>query len=168
MKMLTSGSEQGTRFHRVWLLLLVLILPIGLQAGGIEVQEFDDPAQEERYKKLIAELRCLVCQNQNIADSNAELAQDLRRKTYELVREGKSEEEIVAYMVQRYGNFVLYRPPLATSTALLWIGPFIILGIGVVVLFKVIRRRRREAMESMDEARLERARALLEEDGAGK
>jgi cytochrome c-type biogenesis protein CcmH len=141
---------------------------MGVQAGGIEVHQFDNPTDEARYKKLIAELRCLVCQNQNLADSNAELALDLRRKTYDLVRSGKTDEEIVNYMVERYGDFVLYRPPLNTTTALLWVGPFVILGIGVVVLLNLIRRRRRQAAEVMDETRLDRARALLEEEEPDK
>jgi len=145
------------------------LTPLVAQAGGIEVHQFDNPVDEERYKKLIAELRCLVCQNQNLADSNAELAQDLRRKTYELIRSGKTDEEIINYMVERYGDFVLYRPPLKTTTALLWVGPFVILGIGVVVLLKVIRRRRREAAEVMDETHLGRARAaLLQEEEPDK
>ena len=153
-----------------WLLWMMLALPLAptVHAGGIDVYQFDNPAEEERYKKLIAELRCLVCQNQNIADSNAELAQDLRRKTYELVRAGKSDGEIVDYMVQRYGNFVLYRPPLSTTTMLLWLGPFIILGIGIVVLFNLIRRRRKQALDVAPEENLERARALLEQDETTK
>ena len=100
----------------LWLLLA------GMPAfAAVEVHEFDDPVQEARYKKLIAELRCLVCQNQNLADSNAELAQDLRNKTYEMVRAGQSDEDIIGYMVQRYGDFVLYRPPLKATTVLLWL-----------------------------------------------
>ncbi|MGD2083564.1 MAG: cytochrome c-type biogenesis protein CcmH, partial [Chromatiales bacterium] len=104
-----------------------------------EIYDFDTPAQEERYTRLIGELRCLVCQNQNLAASNAELAQDLRRKTYDMVMAGKSNEEIVSYMVQRYGDFVLYRPPFKATTAMLWVGPFVILAGGVVVLLTIIR-----------------------------
>lgn len=149
-------------------LIVVLALPFAAQAGGIEVHSFDDATQEARYKKLIAELRCLVCQNQNLADSNAELAQDLRRKTYDLVRSGKTDEEIIDFMVQRYGDFVLYRPPLNTTTALLWIGPFIIFGVGIVVLVNLIRRRRRQAADVVADDRLDRARALLEQDETSK
>lgn len=145
--------------------LLIWLLLAGMPVyAAVEVHEFDDPAQEARYKKLIAELRCLVCQNQNLADSNAELALDLRNKTYEMIRAGQSDEEIIGYMVQRYGDFVLYRPPLRTSTVLLWIGPFIIMGVGVAVLFNVIRRRRRAAAEAVEEDRLARARELLEQE----
>jgi cytochrome c-type biogenesis protein CcmH len=102
-----------------------------------------------------------VCQNQNLADSNAELAQDLRRQTYEMVQAGKSNEEIVAYMVQRYGDFVLYRPPLRPTTMLLWIGPFIILGIGVLILLAFIRRRSREQAPAMSAEEIARAESLL-------
>ncbi|MEN8174203.1 MAG: cytochrome c-type biogenesis protein [Pseudomonadota bacterium] len=145
------------------LLGLGLLLSLGLQAG-IETYQFDTPEQEASYKRLIAELRCLVCQNQNIADSNAELAQDLRRKTYEMVRQGKSEKEIVAFMVQRYGDFVLYRPPVNQQTLLLWIGPFIIFGVGIAVLFVFVRRRRNRSAPEPAPDNLDRARALLEED----
>lgn len=140
---------------------LAVALPV---SAAVEVHQFDSPAQEARYKKLIAELRCLVCQNQNLADSNADLAKDLRNKTYDMIRAGQSDEEIISYMVQRYGDFVLYRPPLKTSTVLLWLGPFLILGVGVAVLLNFVRRRRRAATESVEEDRLVRARRLLEEE----
>lgn len=165
-----SMNKPGTgRFALlVWVVVFALALPLAAQAGGIEVHGFDDATQEARYKRLIAELRCLVCQNQNLADSNAELAQDLRRKTYELVKSGKSDEEIVDFMVQRYGEFVLYRPPLNTTTALLWIGPFIIFGIGIALLVNLIRRRRRQAVDVVTDDRLDRARTLLEQDEISK
>ena len=130
----------------------------------VEVLEFESPAHEERYNKLIAELRCLVCQNQNLADSNAELAVDLRRKTYELVSKDKSEKEIASYMVQRYGDFVLYRPPLNSSTLLLWTGPFIILLVGVSLLIRTIRRRRAEQGVNVDDASLRAAATLLDSE----
>ena len=124
------------------LLLVVMSLWLGsAQASTIETYRFDTPRQEALYKKMIAELRCLVCQNQNLADSNAELAQDLRRKTYEMVSAGQSEQEIVSYMVARYGNFVLYRPPLNNTTLFLWGGPFIILAVALLILIRVVKRR---------------------------
>lgn len=91
-------------------MFLLFLVPLVVNAR-VDVYPFQNPAQEARYKKLIEELRCLVCQNQNLADSNAELAQDMRRVTYEMVSRGESDEQIIAYMVQRYGDFVLYRPP---------------------------------------------------------
>src|SRR5436190_7331511 len=101
--------------------------------------EAADPALEARMVKITSELRCLVCQNQTIADSNASLAVDLRRETRELLKQGKSDAEIVDYMTARYGDFVLYRPPLRATTVLLWFGPVLLLGIGGAVLVGVLR-----------------------------
>ena len=143
--------------------LFVFVLPLQLNAA-IDAYFFDDPEKEARFQNLIAELRCLVCQNQNLADSNAELAQDMRQLTYEMVQKGSSDEEIVAFMVQRYGDFVMYRPPFKTSTAMLWVGPFIILGIGITVLFLFIRRRNKEPVPEISAADLERAEQLLKTD----
>ncbi len=148
--------------HRGLLLALLGLVLTSAALARVEVLEFDTPEHEERYNKLIAELRCLVCQNQNLADSNAELAVDLRRKTYEMVSKDKSEREIADYMVQRYGEFVLYRPPLNRNTLLLWIGPFIILLIGVALLIRTIRRRRAEQGVDVDETRLKAAAELLD------
>jgi cytochrome c-type biogenesis protein CcmH len=143
------------------LTLVVLLLFNGVAGAIVEIHTFDTAEQEARYDKLIAELRCLVCQNQNLADSNAELAQDLRQQTYEMIMQGKSDEEIVAYMVARYGDFVLYRPPFKTSTALLWIGPFVILVVGVLIVLRLARRKQKSEPE-LDEAERARIRELLE------
>jgi cytochrome c-type biogenesis protein CcmH len=148
---------------RLLLSILCLLISTGALAR-VEVHDFDSPEQEQRYNKLIDELRCLVCQNQNLADSNAELAVDLRRKTYEMVKQDKSEQEIADFMVDRYGDFVLYRPPLNSSTLLLWTGPFIILSIGVALLIRTIRRRRADATVDVDEVTLKTAASLLETD----
>ncbi|MDP2008147.1 MAG: cytochrome c-type biogenesis protein CcmH [Rubrivivax sp.] len=102
-----------------------------------------DPALEKRTLAVAAELRCLVCQNQTIADSNADLAVDLRNQVREMLRKGQSEAEIVAYMTARYGDFVLYRPPVKSSTALLWFGPAALLVTGLTILVLVLRRRSR-------------------------
>ena len=149
---------------RVLLVLVLLIAAVVPATAAVEILDFDNPTDEARYKRLIAELRCTVCQNQNLADSNAELARDLRNKVYTMIRDGKTDEEIYAFMVQRYGNYILYRPPLKTSTALLWVGPFLIMGVGVAVLLNVVRRRRRMAAEVVEEDRLARARELLEQE----
>ena len=144
-------------------LLACLLLAVATQAR-VEVLSFETPADEARYNKLIDELRCLVCQNQNLADSNAELAVDLRRKTYEMVRQGKSEQEIADYMVERYGEFVLYRPPLTKNTLLLWAGPFIILLVGVSLLIRTILRRRVEQDAGVDAASIQNAASLLDSE----
>ena len=145
--------------------LLGLLLAFSSHAK-VEVLQFESREHEERYNNLIAELRCLVCQNQNLADSNAELAVDLRRKTYEMVSKDKTEKEIANYMVQRYGDFVLYRPPLNSSTLLLWVGPFIILLVGVTLLIRTIRRRRAELGVNVDDASLKAAANLLDKRDA--
>ena len=142
--------------------VLLLSFPLLVQ-GAIEVHKFDDPGKEKTYKELIDELRCLVCQNQNLADSNADLAKDLREKTYEMVEAGKSKDEIVEWMVNRYGDFVLYRPPLQRNTLLLWLGPFFILLIGVVVLIRFIRRHPAGSEHILTEEERRRAEALLHE-----
>jgi len=144
---------------RNWLVLLLTLALVSFTAAArIEVHTFDTPEQEALYKQLINELRCLVCQNQNLADSNAELAQDLRQQTYEMVKKGASRDDVVDYMTSRYGDFVLYRPPFKASTAMLWIGPFVILGTGVFGVASFIRKRAREkdtVLSSADHARAE-------------
>ena len=100
-----------------------------------------DPQLEARLKALSSELRCLVCQNTTLADSDAPLAEDLRKEIRTLMREGKNDEEVVAYLVERYGDFVRYRPPMQANTALLWIGPFIMLLIGAITLVLVLKKR---------------------------
>ncbi len=101
-----------------------------------------DPALEQRVQRLANELRCLVCQNQTIADSNAELAVDLRQQVREQLQQGKSEQEILDYMVHRYGDFVRYRPPVKAQTLVLWLGPFLLMAGGLLVLLRFLRRRR--------------------------
>lgn len=109
-----------------------------------------DPALEARVLAIAAELRCLVCQNQTIADSNAELAVDLRRQVREMLSSGKSQAEIYSYMTDRYGDFVLYRPPLKGSTALLWFGPALLMVAGVGTLVLILRRRQRLAADRFE------------------
>jgi cytochrome c-type biogenesis protein CcmH len=105
--------------------------------------EAADPVLEERMTRITSELRCLVCQNQTIADSHADLAVDLRRQTRELLKQGKTDREVLDYMTARYGDFVLYRPPLQANTALLWFGPAAMLLAGAAVLVVILRRRTR-------------------------
>lgn len=143
--------------------VMLLLLPLSLHAD-IDAYEFEDPAKEVLYKKLTKELRCTVCQNQDIADSNAELAQDLRRKTYQMVQDGKDEAYVLDYMSQRYGDFVLYRPRLQTNTLLLWAGPFIILLVGVFVLLRIIRRKPETSSDELNDDDRKRAEQLLERE----
>jgi cytochrome c-type biogenesis protein CcmH len=112
--------------------------------------EAADPALEARMLRIASELRCLVCQNQTIADSSASLAVDLRRETRTLLRQGKSDREVIDYMTARYGDFVLYRPPLKATTALLWFGPAVLLLGGATVLLLVLRQRSRLAADAFE------------------
>lgn len=125
-----------------------------------------DPVAEKRLQHLSEELRCLVCQNQTIADSNAELAQDLRREIRGMIKDGKSDKEIIDFMVVRYGDFVLYRPPVKGITLLLWGGPVTLMLLGLVVLVRYLRRRAARIADeqplSADET--SRADALLKEN----
>ena len=146
------------------LILLIALFSSTVVLAGVEVHTFENPEQEKQYNRLIAELRCLVCQNQNLADSNAELAQDLRQEVYEMIQSGATDQEIVSFMVARYGDFVLYRPPFKATTAFLWIGPFIILIAGFVILLVVIRKRRQTSAVELDETAQARARQLLNDN----
>ena len=145
---------------------LVLNASPALASSATEAALAADPVAEKRLLGLSEELRCLVCQNQNIADSNAELAQDLRREIRGMIKDGKSDKEIIDFMVTRYGDFVLYRPPVQGNTLLLWGGPIVLLILGIFALVRYQRRRaERVAAEdkplSADEA--SRADALLKE-----
>jgi len=122
----------------------------------------EDPAMEQRLVRISEELRCLVCQNESLAGSRADLAQDLRREIRDLIRQGKTDQEIRDFMVSRYGDFVLYRPPVKPMTWLLWAGPFALMAIGLVVLVVVVRRRKSvtEAVVLTDQQR-QRAEDLL-------
>ncbi|WP_428449457.1 cytochrome c-type biogenesis protein [Photobacterium nomapromontoriensis] len=135
--------------------------------AAIDVYEFDSTDQEQTFQELTATLRCPKCQNNNIADSNATLAQDMRHKTYELLQQGKSKQDVVDYMIARYGNFVTYDPPVMASTLILWLGPLLFIVIGFTVL--VVRSRKSSAKAASNEelASDEQARlkALLSEMG---
>ena len=118
-------------------LKLLLVLLFSLPAwAAIETYQFSSPQQEETYQQLTQQLRCPQCQNNNIADSNATISNDMRAKVYELLQQGKSKQEVVDYMVQRYGNFVTYDPPLILPTLFLWLIPAALLLLGVIVLFR--------------------------------
>ena len=144
-----------------YLFLLVLALPFTVQANSIEVYTFDNKEQEKQYHSLIEDLRCLVCQNQNIAESNAELAKDMRRKTYEMIKQGQSEQEISEYMVTRYGDFVLYRPPFNPMTWLLWFGPVLVFVFGVIYVVRLMKSQSAESQQvALNEEEIERIKSL--------
>lgn len=130
--------------------------------AAIDTFEFENVKQEQTFHDLTKLLRCPKCQNQNIADSNAELAKDLRNKTYELVKQGKSEEEVVDYMVARFGNFVRYDPPVTPATIFLWLGPLLFIVLGVLMLFRLIRKQSSKAID-LDGDEQQKLQQLLKE-----
>ncbi len=146
---------------------LAALMSVGsmMAVAAIDVYEFETAEQEAQFKELGNTLRCPKCQNNTIADSNAPLAQDLRQKVYEMTIDGKSDQEIVDYMIARYGNFVTYKPPFTAATAILWLGPLgIVLG-GITLI--VLRSRKRDAttkdfLSSEEQARLKQ---LLDDEG---
>jgi len=149
----------------------LVVVALTLLAGplsAIEAEGFEDPDKQKVYRELVDELRCLVCQNQNLADSNAELAQDLRREIRTMISDGDSKNSIVDFMVARYGEFVLYKPRFTANTLALWIGPFVFLLIGLLIVYRMARKSstQPESVDS-DERALQRARDLLQSDTAG-
>lgn len=147
------------------LLQLLILMTLSLSSfAAVEYRKFDNPQKEEVYNTLINEIRCLVCQNQTIADSNADLAKDLRRQVYEMLQKGKSKLDIANFMTDRYGDFVLYNPPFKAKTSLLWLGPAVFLIIGLITLILYSRKKRKvDSIElSADEkAKQEKVKAML-------
>ncbi len=149
------------QFCKILLFSFFISFSAGILAGSIESHSFDDPKKEAIYKQLIQELRCLVCQNQNIAGSNAELAQDLRRQTYEMVTKGASRDDVVDFMVTRYGDFILYRPPFKFKTLLLWVGPPLFLLLSLMFLVNYMRKKPQAAEVVLDKKQRNSVRDLL-------
>ena len=159
---------------RVWLLRVCVVMMAWTQMAYTfnTVQAADapttasDPVLEAQVQRVASELRCLVCQNQTIADSHAELAIDLRNQVRDMLKRGDSEQQIIEYMTARYGDFVLYRPAFKPTTYLLWLGPFVLLVLGLVMLWRVLRQRRpQNAATELSAQERERVQSLLK-DGA--
>lgn len=134
-------------------------------AYTLEEFTFDDPARTDEFHDLIGELRCLVCQNESLAGSQAGVAQDLREEVYRMMREGQSRQEVVDFLVARYGDFVLYEPPIKPSTYILWFGPFILVGVGGFLLFRTLQRKKAEPEQDLSEAERARLQQLLAKTG---
>ena len=147
---------------RAWLLLAYFLAAIALPAHATEALPLaEDPIVEQRLLVIAEEVRCLVCQNESLAGSRADLAQDLRREIRELIKQGKTDKEVMDFLVSRYGDYVRYRPPVKPTTWLLWGGPFVLLVAGLVALVLFVRRRRSASELSPEEQR--EAAALLGE-----
>lgn len=147
-------------------LILALLLSLGVASAHSSTLadfKFDDPARERDFRELIEELRCLVCQNESLAGSQAELAQDLRREVYGLLQQGKDKEQVISFLVTRYGDFVLYNPPLKPSTYPLWFGPFVLFAIGGFFLARTLLRKRQSGESELSAEEQERLKTLLAE-----
>ncbi len=150
------------RLFPVMLVTLLLSFTTTVTAEAtLESFSFASEAEQQHFRELIAELRCLVCQNQSLADSDAELAHDLRAEVYDLIQQGRSDEEIITFLVDRYGDFVLYKPPMKPSMYLLWFGPFVLLGIAAVLLLKALRRQRQVPVAEISAEQRKRLDAVL-------
>ena len=145
-----------------WLAAVVFGLTLtGIAHAAIDTYEFANDAERDRFRELTKELRCPKCQNQDIADSNAPIATDLRREIYRMLGEGKDNQQILDFMVARYGDFVLYKPALTSKTAVLWFGPLALLVGGLVVIGVIVgRRRRTEQTEGSDTLSAEERKRL--------
>jgi len=151
------------------LLLLLLLTTSTVPHAEDTVYKFKDNLQEQRYQDLINELRCLVCQNQTLADSNAELAQDLRHEVYEMIVKGGSDDTIIEFLVNRYGDFVLYRPPLKQKTWILWFGPLLMMAFALFAAFRIIINRKAEnsGMPVLSDEERKKLADLLNQPEAG-
>jgi cytochrome c-type biogenesis protein CcmH len=138
-----SANEMYKLIKRgIFLWAIVLVFAGGMTSFAKDAQPNEDPQIEQRMRTLTEQLRCLVCQNETLADSRADLAEDLRRQIREQIKAGKSDREIIAYLTDRYGDFVLYNPQVKPKTFLLWFPPFILLPVGIAVLYLYLKKRR--------------------------
>ncbi|MGD2056864.1 MAG: cytochrome c-type biogenesis protein CcmH [Gammaproteobacteria bacterium] len=126
-------------------LLLSLVMAASPLPAAVTLESFTFPtdAEQQHFRELIGQLRCLVCQNETLADSDADLAHDLRAEVYEMMKSGKSDSEVIDFLVERYGDFVLYNPPVKPSTYLIWYGPFVLLAIAVLLWIRAVGRQRK-------------------------
>jgi cytochrome c-type biogenesis protein CcmH len=148
--------------------LIILLFIASAQVFAVDYHQLANPEQQKAYETIISELRCLVCQNQTIADSNAELAADLRRQVYEMLQQGKSKDDVLQFMTQRYGDFVLYNPPFKTKTGLLWLGPLLFLITGLAMIIWIIRRKKQAPVTAIDKDKQEKIRRLLDSKNEGQ
>ena len=162
------SNSLGRRFL---LILALALVSLGSAQAAIDTYEFSSQAERERYRILVEELRCPKCQNQNLADSNAPIAMDLRAQIYRMLNEGQSDEQIINYLVSRYGDFVLYKPPVSARTLLLWYGPACLLAGGFVLLGVIVLRRRGKqnvAASGLSKDEQQRLAALLDQQSVNQ
>ena len=146
------------------LIFLLLSLQLNFIQAGVEFRQFDNKELEGRYNVLADQLRCLVCQNQNLKGSNSDLAKDMRDKVYNMIIAGKSDQEVVDYMVARYGDFVLYKPPFKSITLLLWLGPLLFFIIALISVIRIVKQRNKpDAIDELTDDEHQRAQILLKD-----
>ena len=149
------------KFTSLGIFILSLIFSATTLASPVDTYKFTDPVNKQRYQDLIEELRCPKCQNQNLADSNSPISQDLRQQVYEQIQQGRADQEIVDYMVYRYGEFILYRPQLSKKTYFLWFGPIVFIIVGAVVMIAFVRKQRLHTKTIINDADKAELDALL-------
>jgi cytochrome c-type biogenesis protein CcmH len=165
------GNDRHTRKLLVSMLLFLLVMAAPPLPAAVTLESFTFPskAEEQHFKDVIGQLRCLVCQNETLADSDADLAHDLRAEVYEMMKSGKSDKEVIDFLVNRYGDFVLYNPPVKPSTYLIWYGPFVLLAIAALLLIRAVGRQRQvQDPEISAEERMRLERLLGDDAGKGK
>lgn len=149
---------------RPFIFALLIVWSLVATAFTLEEFQFDTPEQETQFRELIGKLRCLVCQNESLAGSQAELAQDLREEVYGMMRDGQSQDEILVFLTDRYGDFVLYDPPLKPSTYVLWFGPFVLIGLAAFFMLRALARDRAGPADELSESERLRLQHLLNTD----
>lgn len=153
---------------KIFLIVIAVLFACDRAFAAIETHEFESDVQRQRYQSFVEEMRCPKCQNQNLAGSDSPIASDLRHELYEMIKLGKSDKEIVDFMVERYGDFILYRPRVSPVTYVLWGSPVILLIVGIIVLIIILRRRRQLALAQASQAlnidEQARLKSLLESD----
>jgi len=160
------GNDRHTRNLLVSMLLLLLVVAASPLPAAVTLESFTFPTkvEEQHFKDVIGQLRCLVCQNETLADSDADLAHDLRAEVYEMMKSGKSDKEVIDFLVNRYGDFVLYNPPVKPSTYLIWYGPFVLLAIAALLLIRAVGRQRQVREPEISAEERKRLERLLGED----
>lgn len=167
IQVFVSQKSISAEFLLIWLVLIMLLTPLACWADQEARPVAEDPEIEKRLLILTEDLRCLVCQNETIAESRADFSNDMRREIREQIKANKTDEEIIEFLVDRYGDFVLYDPPLKPTTLFLWFGPLILFIVGSITLFIYLRRRRHQVEEEetvISEAERKKAEALLNEN----
>jgi cytochrome c-type biogenesis protein CcmH len=154
--------------RRLGWVLIFFFIGGPLWAATLAEYHFEDPAKAEDFRAIIEEMRCLVCQNESLAGSNAELAVDLRNEIYSLMQQGNGKDEIIGFMVDRYGDFVLYSPPIKPSTYPIWFGPLLLFMIGAIVLLRALKRKKQSQETSLSVEEQQRLQALLHENSETK